>query len=60
MPATRGKTPRPLRRFLIRTNCEYSLEVEARDADEAMSMADKIDVGEWNQAWASVEAEKNE
>ena len=49
-----GKT----RRFLVRIHCEYSLQVEAADAEEAMKKAEKIDLSEWAQAWAETEAEE--
>lgn len=45
-------------RFVVRTNCEYSIEVEADNADEAMAKADKIDVADWQQAWAPFEADE--
>lgn len=47
-------------RFLVRTNCEYSIEIEAANADEAIEKAQAIDVEEWSQAWADVEAEELE
>jgi|GEM_PF-6894567 len=47
-----------LKRFLVRTNCEYSIEVDAADADEATRKADTIDLSEWNESWAEFEAEE--
>ncbi len=46
--------------FLVRTNCEYSIEVIADSADEAMELASDIDYEHWNQAWATYEAEWDE
>ena len=46
------------KRFLIRTNCEYSIEIKAADADKALKKADKIELAEWSQAWADTEAEE--
>jgi len=48
------------RTYLVRTNCEYSLEVEASDPQEAMELASKVDYEHWNQAWACYEAEWDE
>ena len=45
--------------FLVRTNCEYSIEVEAEDADKAVVEANKTDVKDWTQAWAEAEAEES-
>jgi len=45
--------------FIVRTNCEYSIEVEADNENEAMSKADKIDVATWTQAWAPYEVEED-
>lgn len=60
MPQIERMASSPLKRFLVRANCEYSLEVEAGDADEAVSKADDIDVAEWSQAWAPIEVEAEE
>jgi len=46
--------------WVVRLNCEYSLEVEADTADEAMAEAEKLDVAEWEQAWSPIEAEEEE
>lgn len=46
--------------YLVRTNCEYSIEIEAASADEVMEKAQAIDVEEWGKAWAEVEAEELE
>ena len=45
------------RKYLVRTNCEYSLVVEARSAVEATQAAAKIPYETWEQAWAPYEAE---
>lgn len=48
---------------MVRTNCEYSLllDVPANNEDEAHAIAllkaQSISFEEWNQAWASAEAE---
>ena len=46
--------------YEVRTNCEYVLIVEADSVDEAMDKASKVDLSEWDQAWAPYEAEKGE
>ncbi|MEW6048299.1 MAG: hypothetical protein AB1609_17790 [Bacillota bacterium] len=46
--------------YLVRTNCEHSIVIEAASADEAMEKAQAIDVDSWSQAWAVVEAEEFE
>jgi hypothetical protein len=46
-----------IRRYQVRTNCEYVLEIEAGSAEEALAKAEKIDTAEWDQAWAEMEAE---
>ncbi|MEW6048084.1 MAG: hypothetical protein AB1609_16690 [Bacillota bacterium] len=46
--------------YLVRTNCEYSIVIEAASADEAMEKAQAIDVEEWSQAWAELEVEELE
>lgn len=48
------------KRFLVRKNCEYSLEVEADDEDEAFREAAKVPDSNWTQAWSVVEAEEEE
>ena len=47
-------------KYVVRTNCEYSLEIEAASEEEALHQADKIDVEYWAQAWAPYEAELEE
>ena len=47
-----------MERFLVRTNCEYSIEIEAATPDEAMEKAQAIDVAEWGQAWAPIEVDE--
>ncbi len=44
--------------FLVRTNCELSITVEAGTADEAMDRADKIPYDEWDKDWSPFEAEE--
>jgi len=49
----------PPRRFLVRTSCEYSVEIEAADPQEAIEKAGEIDFERhWTQAWAPFEAEE--
>lgn len=53
-------TPRILKRFLVRTSCEYSIEIEAANADEAMEKASHIDFDQhWTQAWAPFEVDED-
>jgi len=44
--------------FIVRLNCEYSIEIEAEDADGAMDKASEVDCADWNQAWSVIEAEE--
>lgn len=44
--------------FLIRVNCEYSIEVEAPDADAALRSAELVDLEDWSQAWSEAEVEQ--
>lgn len=44
-------------KFLVRANCEYSIEVEASDALKAMALANEKPSNEWEQAWSPAEAE---
>ena len=59
MKATFKRRPRrdTQRRFEVRTNCEYVLQIEADSAEEALAKAEKIDLDEWDQALAEMEAE---
>jgi len=51
--------PLPERRFIVRTNCEYAIEIEAATAEEALEKAGDLDLDErWTQAWAPFEAEE--
>ncbi len=45
------------RSFLVRQNCEYSIEVEAVDEEDACSQANAVPISDWGQAWSSMEAE---
>ena len=51
---------RPPKKYLVRDNCEYSLEVEAESAEKAMELASKIPHSDWSQAWAPREVEEPE
>lgn len=46
-----------LRRFLIRRNCEYSIEVDAETEEEAINEANSNPLDEWTQAWSPTEVE---
>lgn len=54
----KAKTRRKLKQFVVRTNCEYSVQVEAASADAAIAMVEHEDVAEWAQAWSEIEAEE--
>jgi hypothetical protein len=46
-------------RYIVRTNCEYSLAVDDADnADDAIRAASETDVKHWDQAWAPMEADE--
>jgi hypothetical protein len=45
-------------RFTVRTNCEFSLSVEADNADAALKQAQQVRYSAWNTAWAPIEAEE--
>ncbi len=49
-----------MQRFTVRTNCEYSIEIEAESEEEALAQAEKLDVDTWEQAWAPMEVEEEE
>jgi hypothetical protein len=44
--------------YLVRTNCEYSIQVDADNEEHACDLAAQIPYGEWGQAWAPYEAEE--
>ena len=46
-----------MRRFMVRTNCEFSLVVEAENEEGAFNKASEQDAFTWSQAWAPMEAE---
>jgi len=46
---------RKTRTYIVRTNCEHSIAIEAESADQAIAKAREIDVAEWGQAWADIE-----
>lgn len=53
IPATQVKA------YVVRTNCEFSIEIEAKSAEEAVEKAEHIDFElHWSQAWAPMEAEE--
>lgn len=45
-------------RFTVRTNCEFSLSIEADTADTAIEKAQNILYSEWDTAWAPIEADQ--
>ena len=45
-------------RFTVRTNCEFSLSIEADNADAALEQAQKVSYAHWDTAWAPIEAEQ--
>lgn len=48
-------------RYVVRTNCEYSIEIDADiSPDEALAQAAAIDLNLWTQAWAEFEVEEEE
>ena len=52
--------PLPERRFLVRTSVEYSVEVEAADAEDAIKKASQLDFDEhWAQDWAPFEIDED-
>ena len=44
-------------KFLVRTNCEYSIEVYAPTEEVAKDIAEQTPLSHWSQAWAPYEAE---
>lgn len=48
--------------YTVRINCEYVIEVEADNDQEAILKADKIslDSDEWTEAWSTYEVEEEE
>lgn len=39
-------------RYLVRTNCEYSVVIDADNPEHALAKSEYIAMGEWEQAWA--------
>ena len=44
-------------KFLVRMDCEYSIEVDAKDEKAAMSKIKDVPLHEWSQAWSEFEVE---
>ena len=44
-------------KYLVRANCEYSMAVEADSEDEALEIACRTRLNEWDQAWSPDEVE---
>lgn len=47
-------------RFTVRTNCEFSLSLEADNAATAIARAQEIPFSDWDTAWAPIEAEQED
>lgn len=46
-------------KYIVRVNCEYSIEVEAHDHEQAQAKASAIDVVDWDmKAWSDIEVEE--
>jgi hypothetical protein len=45
-------------RFTVRTNCEFSLSIEADNADAAIAQAHQLSYSDRDTAWAPIEAEE--
>lgn len=45
-------------KFLVRSNCEYSILVDADTETEAIVTAYNIDLENWGQAWSETEVEE--
>ena len=49
-----------MRKWTVRTNCEYSHTVEADSEEAALRKAAALDVSDWHtEAWAPMEAEED-
>ena len=46
-------------KFTIRQNCEYSIEVEAVDLDEAYKKAEATPKTDWQQAWSPIDLDED-
>lgn len=44
--------------FIVRTNCEFSLLVEADNAEDAIKKASDVPIDKWDKAWSDSEAEE--
>lgn len=49
-----------MKRYLIRKNCEYSIEIDAEDEDAALSQADAAKSEDWIEAWSSLEVDSED
>ncbi len=45
-------------RFIVRTDCEFSLSIEADNADAAIEQARESPYSDWDTAWAPIEADQ--
>jgi len=45
-------------RFTVRTNCEFSLSVDADSADTAITQVQAVPFNDWDTAWAQIEADE--
>lgn len=46
--------------FEVRVNCEYVIEVEAKDHDEAVKTAAETSLSGWDESWSQYDAEEIE
>lgn len=46
--------------FIIRANCEYSIEIKAETEDAAIEKAQDIDIQTWNMSWSVMEIEEDD
>lgn len=49
-----------MKTYLVRRNCEFSVEVEAEDEDAAIAAATALPDEDWQQAWSEAEVEWDE
>ena len=48
------------RRYLVRTNCEYAIVIEATSPDAALAEAEHLDFDKhWEKSWSEFEVEEN-
>ena len=58
-PPAAGAATVPLRRFVVRTNCEYAIVIETTTAEAALEEAGTLDFDKhWDKSWSEFEAEE--